>query len=195
MDTSITLVDGNAAIAGAILFTNKELIARFFGPTVDYLGQETKNLVERCLDNIGNIVSIAIAKSAERLNEPGVVNSRVLKDVVIEGAFCEDSIVAEYIGGVLAASRTSDEVDDRGICFLNEINSLSSYQLKTHFAVYSAICRAGCPGKTDPTHWYGQSEYETVTLMFSDDSYMNALGIVNDQYSRFGYSHSRVRFA
>src|SRR5205823_2957980 len=105
----------------------------------DYVGGEAKNLVERCNINLDNVFKIAVRKLRGRLAVPGSVSPRVLKHIIDEGAFCEDEMVAEYLGGILASSRQADGRDDRGVCFLNDIKSLSSYQVRTHYLIYSGI--------------------------------------------------------
>ena len=61
--------------------------------------------------------------------------SRVLRD----GPFTEDELAAEYFGGILAASRSTDSKDDRGAYYLDIISRLSSYQIRAHYIVYAAI--------------------------------------------------------
>ena len=68
-----------------------------------------------------------------------MVPPRVLKGIVNEGAFCEDSIAAEYLGGVLASSRGTGSRDDRGVVMNALIGRLSVYQLRTHYILYHII--------------------------------------------------------
>ncbi|WP_162064257.1 hypothetical protein [Vibrio taketomensis] len=48
----------------------------------------------------------------------------------------------EYFGGVLASSRTDIGRDDRGARIARQLDNLSSYQLRTHYIVYSAMAKA-----------------------------------------------------
>ena len=73
----------------------------------------------------------------EQLEAPGAVPPRVLKGVLEEGSFCEDEVMAEYLGGVLASSRSEVSVDDRGTALLAVISGLSTYQLRTHYTMYT----------------------------------------------------------
>jgi len=44
--------------------------------------------------------------------------------------------MAEYLGGVLAASRSRGGRDDRAIAWSNLVTSLSSVQVRAHFLLY-----------------------------------------------------------
>lgn len=127
--------------AGIAVLGSKDLLNKLLGPTADYVGGEIRGLVEKCNVNLDNIFRNAAEKAGKRLNDPGVVNPRVLKSVINEGRFREDTLSAEYFGGILAASRTSDGRDDRGAVLLETVNHLSCYQLRFHFVVYLAFNR------------------------------------------------------
>jgi hypothetical protein len=62
-----------------------------------------------------------------------------LKSIIEEGSYCNDKLAAEYFGGVLASSRTENGRDDRGARISKIIDSLSVYQLRTHYLIYSNI--------------------------------------------------------
>jgi len=183
--------DPNTAIGlGLVAVASQDAIKKLLGPTADYFGQGLKHLAERSCNNINRIVAIAANKSGDRLSGPGGVNSRVLNCVIQEGVFCEDELIAEYLGGVLASSRTADGKDDRGVCFLNDIKSLSSYQLRTHYLVYSAITKHGCQLATDPKSWYSSHGHDTITLTFTDDSYLIAMNCEDSLQKRLISKHS-----
>lgn len=130
-------MDTNVAIgAGLTVLGSQEILTKMLGPTVEYLGDELKNFVVKCNINLDNVFVKAKEKLGSRLNEPGKVNARVLKNVIEEGRFCEDEIVAEQLGGVLASSKSDDGRDDRGINLIYYIKNLSSYQLRLHFLYY-----------------------------------------------------------
>lgn len=112
---------------------------KMLGPTADYVGGEVKNFVEKCNVNLDNIFIRAKEKLGSRIDEEGQVSPRVLKHVIDEGRFCEDSIVADYYGGVLASSKSEIERDDRGVSVLSSIKSLSVYQLRMHYLFYSLV--------------------------------------------------------
>lgn len=123
-----------AEIAAA--WGGKDLLMKLLGPTAEYLGSLLRTLVERQTKNLCRVLEAARRTLGNRLDEPGVVNVRVLKEVLEEGGFCEDPLMAEYFGGVLAASRSADGLDDRGMPLLRLIEQLSSHQLRMHYLLY-----------------------------------------------------------
>lgn len=112
---------------------------RLLGPTVAYLGGKTRELTEKAVSNIERIFANANSKLGDKLNSPGEVPPRVLRGIINEGAFCEDDIAAQYLGGVLASSRSEGRRDDRGVVMNALISRLSVYQLRTHYIVYHII--------------------------------------------------------
>lgn len=125
--------------AGLVVLGGKDIIVKLLGPTAEYIGQETKNLVKKCNLNIGKIFNRATQLLGSKLEQPGVVNPRILKYIINEGAFCEDELSAEYFGGVLASSRSEVSRDDRGLTIISILSSLSTYQIRTHYIFYSII--------------------------------------------------------
>jgi hypothetical protein len=73
------------------------------------------------------------------INSPGEVPPKVLKAVLDEGSFSNDALAVEYLGGILASSRSEDGRDDRGARMAKVADSLSTYQLRTHYLIYSTI--------------------------------------------------------
>lgn len=131
-------IDKELIAAGVGAYVAKDIILKVFGPTADYLGQETKGLVEKCNVNISNIIKKAFAKIKHDETDK-IVNIRAFKDIVNEGKMIEDDIFADYFAGLLASSRSYDGKDDRAVYYVNLIKSLSSYQIKIHFLVYSKL--------------------------------------------------------
>jgi hypothetical protein len=125
--------------AGLAVIGSKDILVKILGPTAEYFGGEAKNLVQRCNVNLDNIFVIARKKLGPRIDEPGSVSPRVLKHVIDDGKFCDDSIVADYYGGILASSKSENNRDDRGVAILATIKSLSVYQLRLHYLFYSII--------------------------------------------------------
>ncbi len=161
-----------AAGAGLTVLGSRDLLNKVLGPTADYLGGEIKNLVERCNVNLDNILRIALNKLGDRAEEQGSVSPRVLKHVYDEGRFCEDSLTAEYLGGVLASSKTEVGRDDRGLTYLSVVNSLSTYQLRTHYLIYSALLRQGNPFRQDVSYW---CEQDWITLYLAERDLVAAM--------------------
>ena len=137
----LTVVGSGLAVLGS-----KDILTKLLGPTADYVGGEIRGFVEKCNVNLDNVFVKAVRKLGERLDEKGTVSARVLRHVVDEGRFCEDEIVAEYYGGVLASSRSPSGRDDRGVALLSVIKSLSVYQVRFHCLVYALMRQ----------HYFGQ---------------------------------------
>ena len=127
---------GLGAIAA---YLAKDGIAKLLGPTADYLGEGLMDLTQRRVESIGKIFSNASKKLGSQLDIPGEVPPRILRTVVNEASFCEDSVALEYFGGVLASSRTEDGRDDRGARVIKIVDNLSAYQIRTHYLLYSTL--------------------------------------------------------
>lgn len=114
------------------------IVLKILGPTADYVGDNLQQWTETRTQNLRRVFSKAEQKlGPERLEEPGQVPPRVLKGVLEEGQFCADELAAEYLGGVLASSRSDVERDDRGAALVALVSRLSSYQLRTHYIIYA----------------------------------------------------------
>ncbi|CAG0972664.1 hypothetical protein METP3_01585 [Methanosarcinales archaeon] len=145
---SITTLGAGLAVLGS-----KEILTKLLGPTADYIGEETRNLVAKCNINLDNIFQKAVKKLGKHFDEHGTVNPRILKNIYDEGRFCEDELTAEYYAGILASSRSNNGRDDRGVSLLALVKDLSFYQLRFHYLAYSIIynlfkgqeCNIGTP--------------------------------------------------
>jgi hypothetical protein len=70
------------------------------------------------------------------------VPPRLFLPMLEEGSFSDEDVIVEYLGGVLASSRTPGGKDDRGVVFASLVNRMSSPQLRLHYLVYRVL-RAG----------------------------------------------------
>ena len=166
--------------AGLTVLASKDLLTKLLGPSADYLGGEMKTFVEKSHVNLESIFRAAIEKLGPLANEPGEVSARILKHVIDEGRFCEDPFVVEYLGGILASSRGEASRDDRGTFYLNEITSLSSYQIRTHYLVYASIVRAGNPTKQDTSYWF---EENSLSVVIPEAGYVDAMEYTAEEKS------------
>ena len=114
----------SAVGAGLAVLGSKEILTKVLGPTADYLGNETKNLVEKCNVNLNHVFSRAKAKLGTRLDEPGGVSPRVFRHVFEDGRFAEEDIVVEYYGGLLAGSKSPTGRDDRALPYLAKVQQM-----------------------------------------------------------------------
>lgn len=134
---------GNEIITGSGLATalGAKLLYDVCGPTAQYLGGELASYTEIGLKNLQRIFENAAQRISILNKEGGQIPSRVLKNALSEGYFCEDEIQAAYLGGVLASAKGPVTRDDRAVSYSSIISSLSSYQLRTHCILYSALLR------------------------------------------------------
>lgn len=135
MPEPITTV-GIGAIAA---YLGKDGLQKLLGPTADYLGGELQEFTKKRIENVGKIFSKAEQKLGENINYPGQVPPKVLKTIVNEGSYCEDSVAVDYFGGILASSRTELGRDDRGARIAKILDGMSTYQIRSHYIIYSLI--------------------------------------------------------
>jgi hypothetical protein len=125
---------------GAIgAYLGKDGIEKILGPTADYLGQGFRDFTQKRVETIGKIFQKAETKLGDRIEAHGEVPPKVLKAILDEGSFSVDGLAVEYLGGILASSRTEQGRDDRGARIAKIIDSLSTYQLRTHYLVYATV--------------------------------------------------------
>lgn len=129
---------GTITALGGVLGSAK-LVEKILGPSAEYIGEQLKSWTQKKVENLSNIFTNAENKLGDRINEEGSVSPKVLKEVLDEGAWCEERLQTEYFGGVLASSRTGISRDDRGAYFAKLISRLSSYQLRLHYMIYHNI--------------------------------------------------------
>jgi len=127
---------GMAAVAA---YLGRDAVQKLLGPTADYLGHGLRDFTEKRADTIVKIFKRAESRLGDRIESPGVVPPKVLKGILVEGSFCDDNLAVEYLGGILASSRTGDGRDDRGARILKTVDGMSTYQLRTHYLMYGTI--------------------------------------------------------
>lgn len=135
MPEPITTV-GLGAIAA---YLGKDGIQKLLGPTADYLGNGLRDFTQKRVENVGRIFQSAEAKLGDKKDVSGSVPPKVLKTIINDGSFNDDSVAVEYFGGVLASSKSELGRDDRGARMARLVDALSTYQLRAHFLVYSTI--------------------------------------------------------
>ena len=135
MPEPITTV-GLGALAA---YLTKDGVSKILGPTADYLGGQLKEFTQKRIENVGKIFLNAERKLGNKLDRPGQVPPKVLKAIINEGSYSDDGVAVEYFGGVLASSRTEVSRDDRGSRLAKIIDNLSTYQMRSHYLIYSTI--------------------------------------------------------
>jgi len=119
----------------AIAVPGEWALQKVFGPALTEIGEDLKKLYAK---GRGKLVAAAYRKVPDQ-DDGKRANLRVTRDVLWNGAFTEDEICAEYFGGILASSRSSDGKDDDAIQFVDVIKSLSSKQLRLHYTLYNSL--------------------------------------------------------
>ena len=118
---------------GTVLF-------RLLGPASEEIGKRwQERIVAMRRKNAEQIVQNATAKLGDKLEAPGAVPLRVVKEVINEGSYHDNPVAIEYYGGVLASSRTEDGQDDRGAIIAKSIERLSIYEIRTHYLIYATL--------------------------------------------------------
>ena len=158
----------------------KDGIGKLLGPTADYLGEGLRDLTRRRGESIGRIFSNASTKLGSQLDEPGQVPPRVLKTVLNEGSYCEDPVALEYFGGVLASSRTERGRDDRGARVAKVVDNLSTYQLRTHYLIYSSIANLFA---TSGRRFGTDQDRAQMQVFLPLEGYANAMGFSQEEWN------------
>jgi hypothetical protein len=131
-------VGAGLAILGSAELS-KELLGKILGQTAEYIGGGVQQWTERRVENVRRVFQKARDKLGSELERPGAIPPRVLSAILEQGQFAEDDLMAEYLGGVLASSRSRVDRDDRAVDAAATISRLSTYALRTHYVLYAAI--------------------------------------------------------
>jgi hypothetical protein len=173
------MVDPGLAVAA---LGPSALVVKILGPTADYVGEGVREWTEKRAENVQRV----FARAGERLGDdelsrPGAVPPKVLKGILEEAQFADDELAAEYLGGVLASSRTGQPRDDRGASLVALVGRLSSYQLRTHYVLYSAAQRAFADERVEIN--LGMSDERADHALFlSFEDYTDALDLQGEEF-------------
>jgi hypothetical protein len=130
-------MDPLTAIGGALV--GGKVVEKILGQTADYVGKGVLSWTQGRVENVRNIFAAAQRRLGDKIDTPGSVPPRVLAGIINEGSYYDDPLATEYLGGVLASSRTEVSRDDRGASFLSLVTALSAYQLRTHYILYRIL--------------------------------------------------------
>lgn len=169
------------SITAAGAYLAKDGIGKLLGPTAEYLGNGLKDFTKKRAENIGNIFSKAAAKLGSKIDEPGEVPPKVLKAIIEGGSFVNDELSANYLGGILASSRTETGRDDRGARMANLVDSMSTYQVRTHYFIYATV------KKLFSEHGFSMnlSDRERMRIYIPATSYAKAMDYSEKELSLF----------
>ncbi len=113
------------------------VVEKVLGPTLDTIGQDFQKLYAYGRDKLINRAAEKVAD----LDDGKRANLRVARDILWNGAFSESEVCVEYYAGLLAASRSTDGLDDEAALFVDTVKSLASRQLKLHYEIYRSLER------------------------------------------------------
>ncbi|HEV7644949.1 MAG TPA: hypothetical protein VGO50_13475 [Pyrinomonadaceae bacterium] len=173
MDLSTALT----ILGGAI--GSKELLAKLLGPTSEYLGDELKTSTQKRLKNLNRVFEKFQKSLGTKIEDSAAVPPRVLKGILNEGFFCDDELMADYFGGVLASSRTGTSRDDRGVSFIALISRLTTYQIRSHFVFYQTF-KTFFNNRTD-CYLTQSSIRSTLGLYIPFESFKQSLDLVDGE--------------
>lgn len=154
MITDLSVIDPSAVTVAAQCWTAWKLadikedtmLGKLIGPSMEYVGERIPVIIDKSVKelpktavNVLRILGHAIRISGSKCDDYRVINPRVLKQIFDEGAFCEDELTSIYFGGVLASSRDVDFKDDRALNYLSLLRSMSSYQMRLHYMIYTIL--------------------------------------------------------
>ena len=158
---------------GLALLGSAKLLEKMLGPTAEYIGDGLQTWAEKRTENVRRIFSISERKLGDRIEIEGSVPPKVLKGILSEGSVCDDTVTAEYFGGVLASSRSGISRDDRGASFIALISRLSAYQVRAHYVLYHIIKNLFNGKDINPLKFSGRKEMESSIALDAFDGAMN----------------------
>lgn len=167
MASELITPEGVLATAGA------KFLYDVFGDSAKVIGKRLGTYSELGVDNLERVLKRAYHRLQYRRKNDGAVPVRVIQHVISEAYFCTDEVQAEYLGGILASSKGPIARDDRAVSHLTLLSTLSTYQIRTHYLLYSSILR-----------WHGQYADQVarwlepqrgITVAISEDSYLRAM--------------------
>ena len=89
-----------------------------------------------------NLLRLGARLNSRSDESPGTVPPRLLYRVLEDGSWLDDDVAQEYLAGILVGARSPGDED--GVFLANLISTLTSTQLRVHFAMYAALA-AGAP--------------------------------------------------
>lgn len=158
---------------GLLMAVGAKLINDVCGPSAKYLGKELESYTKVGVANLQRVFGKAEKRLEMHGKRDGIVPPRVLKNILQEGYFCEDELNAEYLGGILASSKGPTTRDDRAVTYSVLMSSLSSYQIRTHYLLYSCILRSEQRPWNQTVTW--MLRRFGITVAIEDEAYVRAM--------------------
>jgi hypothetical protein len=173
------------AAAGAGL--SAKLAWNVLGPASNALGRRLEASIDAFhLERIVRVVKNAASKVPELESTAGQVPGRLLGRIIDETEWVDDEVIVEYLGGILASSRSPDGRDDRGVAWTSLVRDLSAYTLRMHYTVYT-IARRLLPGRVDSVT--DGTKLQGGTLFIPDDVLLAAMDVGQQEIADHIMSH------
>jgi hypothetical protein len=141
-------------------------------PSLKKIGKRLAGYTEKGLDNVERVFANADGRLKRRRKETGDFPMRIVREVARQAFVCEDELQGSYLGGILASSRTKISRDDRAASYLSILDSLSTYQIRTHAILYSAILRIAPNEFSRGKKWIVRGD---ATVMILDKDYRRGM--------------------
>lgn len=110
------------------------LLQRLLGPSADVMGAHWADGLRQ--HNLQKLL-FKTEERARRTGNSGYTKPRLAAAAFDSVQYSEDEILAEYVSGVLASSRSASGGTDDGVPWTALIGRLSSTQLRLHYLLYS----------------------------------------------------------
>lgn len=150
-----------------------------FGASAKYLGDELKNLTKAGVKNVQRVAKKARQRKAELGIEGGAVAPRALPLLLENAYYCDDELVASYLGGVMCSALSPHGRDDRAIAFVKTIEGLSSYALRAHCIVYTSVLNHPKKQMGGIQKWLNLGR--GVTVLFDDREFCEKMGFAPEE--------------
>lgn len=200
---------GGAVVKAAVQATESSakqampgLMSRVLGPSADEIGDVAKLWTAYKLRNVRRIIAAAERKADEKHSEDPI-HPRVAHQVLDNGSYCDDELMAEYYGGLLAAAKTPTGRDDRAVSWSSIVTGMSALQIRAHYLLYRewAIRLRGkslnLGVQTDRTRARMDLDLNEFTPILGNDSDLGVNILLNDAIvglARIGLLHNDYLF-
>lgn len=132
-----------AATGGVVVGSGKALGwagKRLLGPLFDEVGKDVKERYSTYRsNNLHRMAENAAAKGSSALGAGYEPSPRVVSRIVEDGSWAEGPLMAEYFGGIWAASLSQGGHDDRGLVWAHLVARLAASDVHLHFQIYDAF--------------------------------------------------------
>lgn len=143
------------------------LMDRTAGPAIEAGGRAVVDRIRTRLDSF-------LERTKERSGRaPLEVDDRMALKVLQEAGTVDDEVLKDYLGGVLLSSAGGHR-QDQGSAVLATLSSLSTMQVRGHFAIYSALRRLMLG---EGVNMYDDGALRAYTLFVDQEEFFAAVGV------------------